>query len=176
MANNLVTVATFSNSLEANLAKQLLEAEGIRSYLANESTVDLAWHLTVAVGWIKLQVHESDASQAKFILGSNNLDAETTAPEQVYVQDDDSDDEIIQVSWADQTADRAFRVAVIGLIIIFLPFQLYSLWLLLRLLVSRDACGGLRLRISQNRRWKVIAALLLNLLNLFILWMMFFGK
>ncbi|NJR76495.1 MAG: DUF2007 domain-containing protein [Scytonema sp. CRU_2_7] len=174
MANNFVTVATFNNSIEANLAKQRLEAEGIRSFLANESTVDLAWHLTVAVGWIKLQVHESDAAQAKFILGSSKLDAQsvaegdkTTAQEQLLVQDEAEDDEIIKVSWADQTADRAFRVAVIGIIIIFLPFQLYSLWLLLRLLVSRD-------RISHNRRWKVIAALLLNLLNLFILWVMFF--
>ncbi|MBD2194136.1 MULTISPECIES: putative signal transducing protein [Calothrix] len=168
MANNFVTVATYSNSLEANLAKQLLEAEGISSYLANESTVDLAWHLTVAVGWIKLQVHEQDAAQAKFILGSSNLEVESAAEGEEMTAEDTDDDDIIPVSWADQTADRAFKVAVIGLILIFLPFQLYSLWLLLRLLVSRT-----RDRISKNRRWKVITALLINLLNLSILWTIF---
>ncbi|MBW4563207.1 MAG: DUF2007 domain-containing protein [Mojavia pulchra JT2-VF2] len=172
MANHFVTVATFNNSIEANLAKQLLDAEGIRSYLANESTVDLAWHLTVAVGWIKLQVHESDAALAKSILESGNLDnqpvseADESTAEQLFLQEDE--DNIVKVSSADKTADRAFRSAVIGLILIFLPFQLYSLWLLVRLLVSR------RRRISQNRRWKVIVGLLLNLLNLFILWIMFF--
>ncbi|MBD2355042.1 DUF2007 domain-containing protein [Tolypothrix sp. FACHB-123] len=168
MANNFVTVATYNNSLEANLAKQLLEAEGISSYLANESTVDLAWHLTVAVGWIKLQVHEQDAAQAKFILGSSNLEVESAAEGEETTADDADDDDIIKVSWADQTADRAFKVAVIGLILIFLPFQLYSLWLLLRLLLSRT-----RDRISQNRQWKVITALLINLLNLSILWIIF---
>ncbi|BAY66298.1 hypothetical protein NIES22_64120 [Calothrix brevissima NIES-22] len=168
MANNFVTVATYNNSLEANLAKQLLETEGISCYLANESTVDLAWHLTVAVGWIKLQVHEQDAAQAKFILGSSNLEVESAAEGAETTTQDTDDDDIIQVSWADQTADRAFKVAVIGLLLIFLPFQLYSLWLLLRLLVSRT-----RDRISQNRQWKVITALLINLLNLSILWIIF---
>ncbi len=175
MANNFVTVATYNNSIEANLAKQLLETEGIRAYLANESTVDMAWHLTVAVGWIKLQVHQSDAVLAKSILESSILDEqsvseadESTALEQLFLPEDEDDEDIVQVSWADETADRAFRAAVVGLILIFLPFQLYSLWLLVRLLVSR------RRRISQNRRWKVIVALLLNLLNLFILWIMFF--
>jgi hypothetical protein len=175
MANNFVTVATFPTSIEANLAKQLLEAEGIRAYLANESTVDLAWHLTVAVGWVKLQVHQSDAALAQLILQSSNLDDksiseadESTAAEQLFLQEDEGDEDIVKVSWADETADRAFRSAVIGLILIFLPFQLYSLWLLVRLLVSR------RRRISQNRRWKVIVALLVNLLNIFILWIMFF--
>ncbi|MBD2205858.1 DUF2007 domain-containing protein [Calothrix sp. FACHB-1219] len=168
MANNFVTVATYNNSLEANLAKQLLEAEGISCYLANESTVDLAWHLTVAVGWIKLQVHEQDAAQAKFILGSSNLEVESAAEGEETTAEDVDDDDIIQVSWADQTADRAFKVAVIGLILIFLPFQLYSLWLLLQLLLSRT-----RDRISQNRLWKVITALLINLLNLMILWTIF---
>jgi hypothetical protein len=178
MANNFVTVATYNNSLEANLAKQLLEAEGIRCYLANESTVDLAWHLTVAVGWIKLQVHQSDVALAKSILESSIVDEqsvsegdESTAAEQLFPpEDEDEDDEdIVKLSWADETADRAFRSAVVGIILIFLPFQLYSLWLLLRLLVSPR-----RRRLSQNRHWKVIVALLLNLLNLFILSIMFF--
>jgi hypothetical protein len=95
-----VTVATFTNSLEANLAKQHLEAGGVRCFLRDESTVDVAWHLSVAVGWIKL------------------------------------------------------------------PVQMYSLWLLMRLWISRQ-------QVSANRKIKVIVALCLDLLSLFILWNIF---
>ncbi len=158
MVDKFVTLATYTNSIEANLAKQHLETAGIRAFLANESTVDVAWHLTIAVGWIKLQVPESDVDLAISLL-TTDVEAETT--EQSEFQDD-ADDDIEKLSWADQTADRAFRAAVIGLILFILPIQIYSLWLLLRLLVSRR-------RISRNRRVKVIVALILDLVNLFIL-------
>ncbi|MBD2361840.1 DUF2007 domain-containing protein [Anabaena minutissima FACHB-250] len=161
MVNNFVTVSTFSNYVDANLAKQLLESEGIQCYLANESTVNMAWHLTVAVGWIKLQVNQTDLEQAKKVLVSSEFEIEDSADE--WLQDDD----IEKISWADETADRAFRTSVIGLILLFLPIQIYSLWLLVRLLVSRR-------QISSNRRIKVIVALLLDLLNLYILWQILF--
>lgn len=164
MVNNFVTVATFSNYVDANLAKQLLESAGIQCYLANESTLNTAWHLTVAVGWLKLQVHQADLEQAKDVLASSEL-AETTAYN--LFQDDADDDDFVKISWADETADRAFRTSVIGLILLFLPIQLYSLWLLIRLFVSRR-------QISPNRRLKVIIALLLDLLNLYIIWHILF--
>ncbi|UKP00469.1 putative signal transducing protein [Nostoc sp. UHCC 0870] len=161
MGNNFITVSTFSNYIDANLAKQLLESQGIQCYLANESTVNMAWHLTVAVGWIKLQVNQTDLEQAKKVLVSSAFEIEDSADE--WLQDDD----IEKISWADETADRAFRTSVIGLMLLFLPIQIYSLWLLVRLLVS------LR-QISANRRIKVIVALLLDLLNLYILWQILF--
>ncbi|MEA5567731.1 DUF2007 domain-containing protein [Anabaena sp. UHCC 0399] len=161
MVNNFVTVSTFSNYVDANLAKQLLESEGIQCYLANESTVNMAWHLTVAVGWIKLQVNQTDLEQAKKVLVSSEFEIEDSVDE--WLQDDD----IEKISWADETADRAFRTSVIGLILLFLPIQIYSLWLLVRLLVSGR-------QISSNRRIKVIVALLLDLLNLYILWEILF--
>jgi hypothetical protein len=161
MVNNFVTVSTFSSYLDANLAKQLLESQGIPCYLANESTVNMAWHLTVAVGWIKLQVKKTDLEQAKQILVASEFEMEDSADEWL------EDDEIETISWADATADRAFRTAVIGLLLLFLPIQLYSLWLLVRLLVARHP-------ISSNRRIKVIVALLLDLLNLYIIWHILF--
>ncbi|WP_414577963.1 putative signal transducing protein [Anabaena sp. CCY 9402-a] len=165
MVNNFVTVSTFSNYIDANLAKQLLESQGIQCYLANESTVNMAWHLTVAVGWIKLQVNQTDLEQAKKVLVSSEFEIEDSADE--WLQNDEADDDIEKISWADETADRAFRTSVIGLILLFLPIQIYSLWLLVRLLVSRR-------QISSNRRIKVIVALLLDLLNLYILWEILF--
>jgi hypothetical protein len=163
MVNNFVTVATFSNYVDANLAKQLLESAGIQCYLANESTLNTAWHLTVAVGWLKLQVHQADLEPAKDVLASSEL--AITADD--LLEDDTDDNDFVKISWADETADRAFRTSVIGLILLFLPIQLYSLWLLIRLFVSRR-------QISPNRRLKVIIALLLDLLNLYIIWHILF--
>ncbi|HIK04854.1 MAG TPA: DUF2007 domain-containing protein [Trichormus sp. M33_DOE_039] len=165
MVNNFVTIATFGNYVDANLAKQLLESQGIQCYLANESTVNMAWHLTVAVGWIQLQVSQADIEQAKIVLVSSEF--ETAVSGEEPLTNDEADDDIEKLSWVDETADRAFRTAIIGLLLIFLPIQLYSLWLLIRLLVSRR-------RISPNRRIKVIFALLLDLLNLYIIWHILF--
>lgn len=165
ISHNFVTIATFNSYVEANLAKQLLEAAGIPCYLANESTVNMAWHLTVAVGWIQLQVLQTNIEQAKTVLVGSEF--ETAISNDEGSPDDEIDDEIEKLSWADETADRAFRAAVVGLLLLFLPIQFYSLWLLIRLLVSRR-------QISNNRRIKVIFALLLDLLNLYILWQIFF--
>ncbi|TVP67861.1 MAG: hypothetical protein EA343_00290 [Nodularia sp. (in: Bacteria)] len=163
MVNGFVTVATFTSSLEANLAKQRLEAEGVKCLLLNESTVNVAWHLSVAVGWIQLQVPQANIDFAKSILVSE-LDYQSVSD--LGMEDEDEDD-IEMPSWADQTADRAFIVSVISLIFVFLPIQIYSLWLLFCLLVYRQ-------RISSNRRIKVIVALLLDLLSLFILVKIYF--
>ncbi|WP_414552330.1 hypothetical protein [Anabaena sp. CCY 0017] len=165
MVNSFVTVATFTNSPEANLAKQRLEAEGVKCLLLNESTVNVAWHLSVAVGWIQLQVPEVNVDLAKSILVSE-LDYQSVSDFDLE-QDIEDNDDIEMPSWADQTADRAFIVAVISLIFVFLPIQIYSLCLLFSLFVSRQP-------ISPNRRIKVIVALLLDLLSLFILWKIYF--
>jgi hypothetical protein len=165
MVNDFVTVATFTNSPEANLAKQRLEAEGVRCLLLNESTVNVAWHLSVAVGWIQLQVAQEDVDVAKSILVSE-LDYQpvTQAESKKF---DQEDDDIPPLSWADKTADRAFVASVIGILFVFLPIQIYSLWLLLYLLIKRQP-------VSPNRRIKVIVALVLDFLSLFIFWKMFF--
>jgi hypothetical protein len=166
MVNDFVTVATFTNSPEANLAKQRLEAEGIRCLLLNESTVNVAWHLSVAVGWIQLQVLQEDVDVAKSILVSE-LDYQPVTEAESKKFDEAEDYDIPPLSWADKTADRGFVASVIGILFVFLPIQIYSLWLLLSLLIYRQP-------ISPNRRIKVIVALVLDFLSLFIFWKMFF--
>jgi len=156
MVTNFVTVATFANSIEANLAKQMLQAGGIRCYLANEMTVDTVWYWTIAVGWIRLQVPQADVELAWSILGETDLN--------VPDAEDQIDEDIEKISWADETADRAFRSAVLGLG--FLPLYFYSLWLLVRLLISRR-------RLSQNRIIKVIFAVFFNWPCFFPIWRIF---
>ncbi len=151
----VVTISTFSNEIEANLVKQWLEAEGITAFLDDEFITGFSWYLTVAVGWIKLRVPEPQVEQAMSIL----LDS------RVGVQD--IDDDGLKLSGADQTVERMFRIAVLGLM--FLPLQLYSLWLLIRLLVSGR-------RVTSNQYWKIAVALFLSMPTIIILLFIFFGR
>lgn len=144
----VVTISTFSNAIEANLAKQELEAAGLTVFLDDEFITGLLWYLTVAVGWIKLRVPEPQVEQAILIL----LDSRIDAP--------DVDEDSWKLSWADQTVERLFRAAVLGLM--FLPLQLYSLWLLLRLLVSSR-------RVTPSQYWKISVALILNIPTIIML-------
>ncbi|MGF1674295.1 MAG: hypothetical protein ACFCUV_11520 [Rivularia sp. (in: cyanobacteria)] len=152
--DELVTIATFTNSIEASLAEQQLKAARIRCILADEATTNFAWHLSVAVGWIKLKVHRADINNAIDILTATNI------PFQAF-DDDTDDDEFEKISPADQTLETAFRSAVIGLI--FFPLQLYSLWLLGVLLLSGWG-------ISRDRYFKAIITIILDILIIFIFW------
>jgi hypothetical protein len=71
MSNNLVIVATFADPVEANLAKNRLEASGVRASLANEETVDMDWLLANALGWIRLEVGDQDADAARAVLNQH---------------------------------------------------------------------------------------------------------
>jgi DNA-directed RNA polymerase subunit RPC12/RpoP len=64
MADRLITIATFGEPLEANLAKIRLQSEGIDCFLAGEHFVATHWLLSNADRGIKLQVKESDAKRA----------------------------------------------------------------------------------------------------------------
>jgi hypothetical protein len=64
MGDRLVTVATFDGPTQAQLARGVLADAGIRAVLTDEETVSLFWHLSNAVGGIKVQVMEADADRA----------------------------------------------------------------------------------------------------------------
>jgi len=64
----LVTVARFSHPEEAHLASSKLESEGIWSFVADEHTVTTNWLWSNAIGGVRLQVRESDATAARKIL------------------------------------------------------------------------------------------------------------
>jgi len=86
MAGKLVTIARFDLAGQAHIAKNALEAAGIRSVLADEQIVAMDWLLSNAVGGIKVQVLEEDAERAvstlEEALGSDEpVDEETMAAE-----------------------------------------------------------------------------------------------
>jgi hypothetical protein len=65
--SDLATIRTFINELEANLAKSVLEAAGIRCMLSRDDCAGQRPSLTMANG-IRLIVNSSDASWAKQVL------------------------------------------------------------------------------------------------------------
>ncbi len=67
-AGGLVTVAVFSTPAESGLARSILRAAGITTFVDNEQFLGWFWHYGVAVGGIKLSVSASDADSAREIL------------------------------------------------------------------------------------------------------------
>ena len=64
----LITIATFSNPLEAHIVRGRLEAEGIETSVAHEHHIWANWFLSTALGGVKLQVKPEDAQRAGQIL------------------------------------------------------------------------------------------------------------
>ncbi len=66
----LVTVATFTDYIEADLAKQTLEDFGIKSILTGQNVANIYGGVLAAID-LDLQVFESQATRAREILESN---------------------------------------------------------------------------------------------------------
>lgn len=70
MTDKLVTIASFSTPLEANMARLKLESAGIPAFVADEYTIGMNWLYSNALGGVKLQVPESMISEAQEIMAS----------------------------------------------------------------------------------------------------------
>jgi hypothetical protein len=66
--DELITICTFLNPPEANIAKGALESAGIECFLSDDNIVQVNWLLSTAVGNVKLQVRQEDAEAALQIL------------------------------------------------------------------------------------------------------------
>ena len=64
----LVVVDTFTNPLDAHVARGLLESEGIPALLHSEHLVSVVWPLANALGGVRLQVAEHRAAEARDVL------------------------------------------------------------------------------------------------------------
>lgn len=158
MSDKLVTIAIFDTLVTANIAKDQLEDKGVRAVLADAAAVGVAWHLTSAIGGIKLQVTDKDTERAISILEDRDTisteDGESLSDEVTEGLERDIDEgyEDEHESPTDEIIDRALRSAFLGLI--FLPLQFYSAWLLLRMAWDRDPLS------SANRRRVMMTVIL----------------
>jgi len=69
MADKLVTIAKFTDSVEANLAKQLLDDFGIKTVVTGQHAANI-YAGVPAVAYVELQTLQSQARQALEILDS----------------------------------------------------------------------------------------------------------
>jgi hypothetical protein len=68
MGRRLVTIATFDQAAQAQLAKNVLDEAGIQAAVGDENLVAMDWLLSNAVGGVKVQGGEEDADRAVAVL------------------------------------------------------------------------------------------------------------
>jgi hypothetical protein len=64
----LKTICSFDDALAAHLVKGRLEAEGVKTYIADEHYIWANWSMCFALGGVKLKVLPSDALEAENVL------------------------------------------------------------------------------------------------------------
>jgi Putative prokaryotic signal transducing protein len=67
--DELMTVASFSDVAEAELAKERLGLEGVRAFVIDAQTAGVMPFLTGSTGGVRLQVGQADVERAREILG-----------------------------------------------------------------------------------------------------------
>ena len=92
MSGDWVTIASFSQPVQAHLARTQLESEGITCIFGDEHLVHVDWLLSNAVGGVKLRVHLSDAERAREVLRPKPHLVDTAEP---GTSDDSGDDDLI---------------------------------------------------------------------------------
>lgn len=88
--NNLVTIRTYDNYVQAHVTKCRLEEEGISVYLKDEQTVTMYWIWSQALGGIKLQVLEKDVAAAESILEEDEKQFDDDKEQPAYFDEDRS--------------------------------------------------------------------------------------
>ncbi|MCK5918738.1 MAG: DUF2007 domain-containing protein [Cocleimonas sp.] len=66
--SKLVTITSFTDSLEANIVKGRLEVESIPVFLSNEYYINVYWGISNALGGVQLKVPIEYEKQAKMLI------------------------------------------------------------------------------------------------------------
>lgn len=143
--DELVTLTRCNELIAAQLLCGRLGAEGIEGFIPDENMANQTWHLSRAIGGIRVQVRQTDLERARQILsepGVADLDAEAVPekrPNGVHEDDDGT------IGPGDRAAYRSMRVALVSLWVMGLIHP-YSLFLALRALGRGDLTGWGRRR------------------------------
>jgi len=164
MKDELVTLATFPNSIEANLAKDALAAEGIHAYVDGDDAGSVLGMMTSSLG-LRLRIRREDLKAARQVLGEiEPVDVPDDAVGEAFVDVNESPatpDDPDRLTRREEDADRAFRSAIIGFF--FCPLQVYTLWLLARVYFSDERLGP-----KQRRRTWIAVAVAVPYLLIFL--------
>jgi hypothetical protein len=143
MAYEIVTVARFSNTAAAELARNGLERAGIRAacFQSDGFYSDLK---------VRLQVDAVDADRALAVLAETENHAKHHAKREEQTP-------------REKAADRALFAAIIGMLLF--PLLIYVVWQLAIVITSRD-------RLCRRMRHRAVAACVISVLDfsLFVFW------
>jgi hypothetical protein len=188
-SGDLVTVATFDDSVSASIALNRLKEAGLPAVLSDENAVTMDWLLSIAIGGIKVQVNPKDAETARCLLEHHEqltaadaaaVEAESAAKAEEIIGNEaaelitaspEAECEAARTSETDQKPledepppterERNADRALRGAVlgVAFPPLQLYVLYLLFRVFVSEED-------LDDRHRHKAIAAGVINLVVL----------
>ena len=88
----LVTVARFDDYLKADLARQLLEDEGIKAFVLGDNFGNVYAGAPAAID-IELQTPESEADEAREILEAREKEQQERGEDAEFEAEEDLDDE-----------------------------------------------------------------------------------
>ena len=116
MTQGPVVVASFVGLGEAEVARGMLESEGIPVWMANQHLISMVWHYSQATGGVQLMVPAEEAARARELLGVQQpvlepVDEDTRGPGDVMIE-------------------RAWKSTVIGFIGLPPALHVWALWLL----------------------------------------------
>ena len=181
---DLITVATFDDSVSASLAINRLKDAGMPAVLSHENAVTWFWYLSTAIGGIEVQVNAKDAETARSLIEEHvqitaaDVDAKAgsgpgaeammgdEAPE-YFNADPEAETQAAHNSDPTRSHRRNRRPrnasvtpigprgAVLGIVFFPLPLQLYVLYLLFRVFVSEES-------LDDRHRHRSIAAGVIN--------------
>ncbi|MEM9303893.1 MAG: hypothetical protein AAGE01_17395 [Pseudomonadota bacterium] len=69
---DLVTIASYTDAIEANLAMGRLRAEGVEAVLADDQHIWANWAMSQALGGVKLRVLRRDIVEAQAIIAAHD--------------------------------------------------------------------------------------------------------
>jgi hypothetical protein len=172
--------------VEAQLAKQLVEAEGIPSVLQGYETVSSDWLLGNAIGGIQLQVPEHRMQQAMSALSEAGSFGKRSLLEPAMPTDheletdgiDNDQDPIEDEPLTPQTGreaqiDRFYKSSIVSWV--FFPFSIYSLYVFLRIKIDDQPISPAYEHRLWMGAWMQLPSLILVLLILRLWLIQFFG-
>lgn len=71
MNEDFTAAASYPSSMEAHISRAFLEERGFPCFISDEALSHLAWHLTRAIGGVKLYVRQSDLDAVTIALQGN---------------------------------------------------------------------------------------------------------
>ena len=171
----LVTVASYWDPMEAQIARLRLAHEEIPAFLEKEFTVLTAWHFTNAIGGIRLNVPAPRYDEARSILASKvafadwadtgcwelRLDGQAVLPTEEPDAIARQRQYDLPLTERELLAQRALRAAVLGTT--WMTPLLFACAQVVRFYAARGRC-----RLSYRRQAKVAALLAAAMLSLVI--------